>query len=74
MNSIEQAKELLSGCLFIPKETIADNAKISALAEIDSLTFEMIVLEVEKLTQREVDPVKLLELNTVEDLAQLLEK
>lgn len=73
-NSVEQAKELLSGCLFIPVESIKDNSDITALGELDSLTFEMIVMEIEKHIKREVDPVKLLEMQSVKDLALMLEK
>lgn len=70
---VEQAKDILSGCLFLPKENIETNADISSLGELDSLTFELIVLEIEKNLGHEVDPVELLEMRSVKDLAQLLQ-
>lgn len=72
MNSMEQAKKILSGCLFIPVESINDDADINSLGELDSLTFEMIVMEIEKVIQCEVDPIKLLEMQSVRDLASML--
>lgn len=74
MNSLEQAKELLSGCLFISKDAISDDANISEIGELDSLRFEMIVMEIERITQRDADPVELLEMRSVKDLAALLEQ
>lgn len=73
VNYMEQAKDILSGCLFIPKESIETSADISSLGELDSLTFELIVLEIEKNLGHEVDPVELLEMRSVKDLAQLLQ-
>ena len=73
MNTMDQAKEILSGCLFVPKEKIDDNATLGELGELDSLGFEMIVLEIEKVLGHEVDPMQLLEMRSVKDLAQLLE-
>jgi len=70
---VERAKDILSGCLFIPKESIQTDADISSLGELDSLTFELVVLEIEKGLGHEVDPVELLEMRSVKDLAQLLQ-
>ncbi|WOC14648.1 acyl carrier protein [Pseudochrobactrum sp. MP213Fo] len=72
MNKIADAKKLLSGCLFIPEEHIDENAELSSLAEIDSLTFELIVMELEKRLGHEVDPIALLEMRSVKDIATLL--
>ena len=74
MASLDLAKEILAGCLFVPKETISDDADINSLGELDSLTFEMIVMEIERHIGGEVDPVRLLGLQTVSDLAAMLEK
>lgn len=71
---LAKAKEILSGSLFIPAQNIPDNADISSLGELDSLTFELIVLEIEKNIGREADPIALLELRTVNDIAILLQE
>ncbi|WP_434778175.1 acyl carrier protein [Neisseria sp. Ec49-e6-T10] len=71
---LQQAKEILSGCLFIPVEKIDDDATIHSVQELDSLTFEMIVMEIEKAIGKEVDPMDLLELTCVKDLARILEQ
>ena len=73
MDAMNQAKQILSGCLFIPQEKIDDEASIATLGELDSLGFEMIVLEIEKALGHEVDPMSLLEMRSVKDLARLLE-
>ncbi len=73
MDAMNQAKQILSGCLFIPQEKIDDEASIATLGELDSLGFEMIVLEIEKTLGHEVDPMSLLEMRSVKDLARLLE-
>lgn len=73
MDYMQEAKEILSGCLFIPVEKISDDMTINSINEIDSLTFEMIIMEIEKRIQREADPMMLLELRSVRDLATILE-
>ncbi|WP_157019368.1 acyl carrier protein [Mesorhizobium xinjiangense] len=72
-NAIDEARDILAGCLFMPKEKIAADAEINAIGELDSLTFEMIVLEIEHRIGRTVDPVQLLEMRSVKDLAEILE-
>lgn len=69
-----KAKEILSGCLFIPIDKIPDDATINDIKPLDSLAFELIVLEIESFLQKEVDPMDLLELSSVKDLAAILEK
>lgn len=71
---MEQAKTILSGCLFISKDTIADDAEISSLGKLDSLIFEMIATEIEMHIKGDIDPIKLLDLRTVRDLADMLEQ
>lgn len=73
MNGLEQAKEILAGCCFVPKEKIDPDAEISSIGELDSLTFEMIVLEIEQRLGRTVEPMQLLEMRSVKDLAAILE-
>jgi acyl carrier protein len=70
---MEKAKSILSAALFIPIEKISDDGAVSSLKELNSLSFEMIIVEIEKHLGHEVDPMKLLELRSVKDLAALLE-
>ncbi|MBJ6134423.1 acyl carrier protein [Ochrobactrum sp. Q0168] len=74
MNSLDKARAILAKCLFIPEESILPEADISSLGKIDSLTFELIVLEVENVSGRDIDPVRLLEMRSVGDLARLLDR
>jgi acyl carrier protein len=73
MSALDDAKEILATCLFVPADSIADDAVITDIKSIDSLAFETIMLEVEERTGRDVDPIKMLELSTVADLAGMLE-
>jgi acyl carrier protein len=74
MNALEKAKLILAGALFLPVEKISDDAAINSLDELDSLNFELIVVELEKCLGRDVDPIKLLEMRSVKDLAAILEE
>lgn len=74
MNALDEAKEVLSGCLFIPKEKIGDDASIQSIKQMDSLSFATVVLEIEGRVGREIDAVDLLGLRTVRDIAGLLER
>jgi acyl carrier protein len=71
---VEDAKDILAGCLFVPRERIDADADIASIGEIDSLSFEMIVLELQRRIGGDVDPMQLLELRTVRDLAAILEQ
>ena len=73
MSALADAKEILATCLFVPADSIADDAVITDIKSIDSLAFETIMLEVEERTGRDVDPIKMLELSTVADLAGMLD-
>lgn len=72
MSEIEAVKQVLSTAFFIPVASIGDDDLISSLKGMDSLSFEGLILELENLAGREPDPVKLLEVRTVADLADLL--
>lgn len=74
MSAMNEAKELLSGCLFIPVDKIGDDAALQSIKQMDSLSFAAVVLELEEHAGHEIDPVDLLELRTVRDVAGLLEK
>jgi acyl carrier protein len=73
MDTLQEAKQILSACLFVPVEKIGDDDDINTVQEMDSLSFGMIVTEVEKRTGRDVDPMRLIELRSVRDLAALLQ-
>lgn len=73
MDYLDQAKEILSGCLLVPKDSIPSDSDIGALGSIDSLTFELIALEIEKNLGHVVNPIALLEMRSVKDLAMLLQ-
>lgn len=73
MDYLYEAKKILSGSLFVPIEKIDDDADINAAHEIDSINFALIVVEIEDFLNAEVDPMQLLEMRTVRDLANILE-
>lgn len=74
MTALQEAKELLSGCLFVPAEKIGDDQLLQAIKELDSLSFASVVMELEARAGHEIDPTELIELRSVRDVAQLLER
>lgn len=72
MTDLELARDIVSRCLLIPKEKIQDDDELQSAHGIDSLNFTMIIVEVERHVQREIDPLQILELRTLRDLAALL--
>lgn len=73
MDSLVIAKKILAESLFVPVEKISDDASINDIKELDSLSFEALLLEIEEITDREIDPVKIMQIKTVRDLADLIE-
>ncbi|WHS30083.1 acyl carrier protein [Brucella sp. NM4] len=73
MDSLVIAKKILAESLFVPVEKISDDASINDVKELDSLSFEALLLEVEEITDREIDPIKIMQIKTVRDLADLIE-
>jgi acyl carrier protein len=71
---MQEAKEILSGCLFVPIERIGDDVSMQSIKELDSLSFAAITVELEDRVGREIDPVDLIKLRTVRDLAGLIER
>jgi hypothetical protein len=53
-------------------DRIEDDADIARVGEVDSLVFELIVPETERRLERDVDPILLLEMRSVKDLAAIL--
>ncbi|MDX3884671.1 MAG: acyl carrier protein [Sphingomonas sp.] len=72
MNSMQQAKELLSGCLFLPIEKIPDDANIQEIEKLDSLSFTTVIAEIEDKIGREMEPTEIVNLRTVRDIADLI--
>jgi len=72
MSSLKAAKEILSKVLYVPVNGIPDDASIADVKPLDSLSFEALILEIEERSGREVDPVLLVGMKTVEDLANIL--
>ncbi len=69
---MDEAKDILSACLFIPKEDIPEDATIHSIQGLDSLSFETLVLEIERRKGRPIAAVELVKMNSVKDLAELL--
>lgn len=73
MNELETIKTIIARAFFIPASSIADDADISEIKGMDSLTFEALMLEIEQASGHEPDPVALMDVRTVADLARLIE-
>jgi acyl carrier protein len=74
MNTLLEAKQILSGCLFIPVERIGDDDTIQSIQQMDSLSFAAVLTELEAHVGREIDAEELVGLRTVRDLSGLLEQ
>lgn len=73
-SAIDRARHMLSVALLLPVEKIDENADLRSLEKMDSLSFEMVVAQIEVALHREIDPLELLKLTSVRDLAALLER
>jgi acyl carrier protein len=65
-------QRIISESLLIPADGIRAADPITGLKNIDSLTFEMIVVAMETECGKSIDPMSLMSLKTVGDLADLL--
>ncbi|WP_114240750.1 acyl carrier protein [Dyella sp. C9] len=74
MIALQKAKKILSGSLFIPVEMIGDDASLQSIKELDSISFATIATELEDLLGKSIDPVDLISLHTVRDLAELIDR
>lgn len=70
----EKIRKILAGALFIPEEKIHSDDRLAALQDMDSLTFSNIIVEVEALIGKRIDPSDMIQLKTVQDLVALVEK
>lgn len=67
-------QRIISESLLIPADSIQEEDLIVNLKNIDSLSFEMIVVSIENETDKIISPESLFTIKTVGDLASLLEK
>lgn len=74
LSELETIKTIIARAFFIPVSSIADDADISEIKGMDSLTFEALMLEIEQVSGQEPDPVALMDVRTVADLAGLIEE
>ncbi|MFC0282221.1 acyl carrier protein [Camelimonas abortus] len=72
--TLETLRDIVAGALFLPREHVDLDARFSSIGALDSLTFELITLEIERHSGREIDPVRVMEVETLRDLAALLER
>lgn len=72
-SATERAKTIVSNCLLIPPESIAEDAVLEELAPLDSLALELLVMEIETATGRRLDLEELLTVRTVQDIARLVQ-
>jgi acyl carrier protein len=73
VGELQTIKDIIARAFFIPASTIADDTNISDIKGMDSLSFEALLLEIERVTGEEPDPVALMQVRTVSDLAQLIQ-
>ncbi len=69
-----KAKEIIATNLKLPIESIAEDARLTSLEQLDSLNFEGVVLGIEAFLGHKVDAIELLSLRSIGDVAKLLEK
>jgi len=74
LSELETIKTIIARAFFIPADAIADDADIAEIKGMDSLTFEALMLEIEEATGQEPDPVALMDVRTVADLARMIEE
>lgn len=65
-------QRIISESLLIPAQSIHLEDPIASLRNIDSLSFEMIIVAMETESDQTIDPVSLMPAKTVGDLADLL--
>lgn len=73
MNHIDTVRRLIAESLLIPADSIQAGDELAQLKNIDSLTFEMILVAIETETGSIIDPMDLVQVKTVGDLARLLD-
>ncbi|UBB15759.1 acyl carrier protein [Comamonas odontotermitis] len=71
-DSLEITRRLIAETLLIPQSDIHVDSEIAQLKNIDSLSFEMIIVAIETETGKLIEPMHMFDLRTVGDLAKLL--
>ena len=71
-DSLEITRRLIAETLLIPQDSIRSDDEIAQLKNIDSLSFEMIIVAIETETGTPIESMRMFELRTVGDLARLL--
>jgi acyl carrier protein len=69
---VSEARLLLAKALNVPTEAIGDRATIDELDSWDSLGHMRLVLEIEMHLKRELSPMEIVELASLEDVQNLL--
>lgn len=73
MNHIDTVRRLIAESLLIPADSIHADDELAQLKNIDSLTFEMILVAIETETGKAIEPMDLMQIRTVGELARLLD-
>lgn len=74
MNYLDVAKEMLSGCLFIPDDYLNPDTQIIAIPGFDSISFEILLVQIEAFIGKKIDYQPIIKVKTVQDLANFLEQ
>lgn len=72
--TLTEAKKLIAEALRVPVSSISDVSTIDAHGKFDSLSFEKLILATEKFLGTEVKVGRLLDLTTIQDLADFIEE
>ena len=72
VNYMEIAKEMLSGCLFIPEEYLQPETQIIAIPGFDSISFMTLLVQIEAFLKKKIDYQPIIQIRTVQDLAHYL--
>lgn len=74
INHLEIAQNMLSGCLFIPQDYLKADTQIIAIPGFDSISFETLLAQIEDFIGEDIEYQPIIEIKTVQDLANFLEK
>ena len=72
-DNLERARACLAEALGIAPDEIADDAAMDNTDKWDSLAHMNLILAVEKTIGREIDPIALVEMSSLRDIAEILD-
>lgn len=72
MTAVGEAKEILAKAMFVSLDRFEDDTDFRRMPEMDSLSFEALILEIETRVGRDIDLTKLINVRTVRDLSDLM--